>query len=100
MHVPAFLSQISSNREGDKSGFDATFSFYMTKGSSGNLVFGGYDLAKYTKSGSSESSIFWSSSEGSSKYWQVEVQDIKLGSTTLLGSPSNENSIYGKGKVG
>lgn len=33
---------------------------------------------------------------GSNRYWQVEVQDIKLGPGSLLGLTTNEDSIYGK----
>lgn len=37
------------------------FSFYLSKGagSTGNLKFAGYDLAKYAKSGSKDGDIVW-----------------------------------------
>lgn len=70
----------------------------MTKGDSGKLVFGGYDLSKYAKSGSTESNILWSNMDsGSTKYWQVEVQDVKMGSASLLGLTTGDDSMYGKG---
>jgi len=70
----------------------------MSKGDTGKLVFGGYDLSKYAKSGSTESSILWSNMDsGSTRYWQVEVQDVKLGPSSLLGLTTGEDSIYGKG---
>ena len=60
--VPSFISQ--NNK---------VFSFYFSKGSGsvGNLKFGGYDLGKYAKEGSTENDIIWNKLVEESEGWTI-----------------------------
>lgn len=49
------------------------FSFYFSKGSgsTGNLKFGGYNIEKYAKSGSTENDIIWNNLVEESEGWTI-----------------------------
>jgi len=51
-----FLSQVSTGKV-----IDPVFSFYLTKkeNAGSKITFGGYDLAKYSKTGLGEKDVAW-----------------------------------------
>ena len=67
--VPSFIGQ---NKK--------VFSFYFSKGSgsTGNLKFGGYNLEKYAKAGSSENDIIWNKLVEESEGWTIPFQGLRF----------------------
>jgi len=67
--VPSFIGQDNK-----------VFSFYFSKGSgsTGNLKFGGYDIAKYAKAGSSEQTIIWNNLVEESEGWTIPFQGLRF----------------------
>lgn len=51
------------------------FSVYLSpiKEEDGSITFGGYDVARYAKKGSTDADIFWSSTYDGERYWTVPM---------------------------
>ena len=64
------------------------FSFYLSKGdgSTGNLKFGGWDLNRFAKGGSTDQDIIWTNLVDESEGWTIPMNGVKFmnGSTVNI----------------
>ena len=64
---------------GGKDPMNPIFSIFLsnTPGKPGNIIFGGYDLASNTKSGTKDSDIFWANMAHAVDYfWSLPMKDV------------------------
>ena len=67
--IPSFVSQDNE-----------VFAFYFSKGSGsiGNLKFGGYDLGKYAKAGTTDADIIWTNLAQEAEGWTIPMGGIRF----------------------
>lgn len=77
----------------------AIFSIYLSQGQAGKVIFGGYDLEKYAKKGSTEQDIFWSSlpNHGKDKYWTVGMKQVDFGKSRITPEDSSRRVVLDTG---
>ena len=78
---------------------DAIFSISLSSTGDGKVLFGGYDIESYAKSGAKESDIFWSSlpQTGDSNYWTVKSPQINIGKYEITSKTSERRVILDSG---
>ena len=77
----------------------AIFSIYLQQGHAGKVIFGGYDLQKYAKKGSSEQDVFWSSlpNQGKDKYWTIGMKQVDFGKSRITPEDSSRRVVLDTG---
>ena len=83
--VAGFIAQLKADAKYNEN-FQSLFSIYLSNDEQvkGNIMFGGYDLAKYAKQGSTDKDIFWLDQSRNEQYWAVNNKDVSLGETKLV----------------
>lgn len=82
--VAGFVAQLKKNKFFNDN-FDSVFSIYLSnrEAESGNIIFGGYDLAKFAKSGASDKDIIWTDQSANEAYWAVNTKNVMFGKHSL-----------------
>jgi hypothetical protein len=65
---------------------DPQFSIYLSNDeeSPGSMSFGGYDLSKFAKKGSSDSNIDWVATAGNEAYWTMNSAGVSVGGDSII----------------
>jgi hypothetical protein len=74
--IKAFVQQVTDiNRFSTSDQLKPQFSVYLSpvKEEDGSITFGGYDVARYAKKGSTDADIFWSSTYDGERYWTIPM---------------------------
>lgn len=91
--MPAFVEQIADlGGVGGKNFIKPMFSMFLSNkpDQPGKITFGGYDLAKYAKSGSEEKDIFWSDlAHARTYFWTVKMGPLAFADGKKLDVGSN-----------
>lgn len=82
--IPGFVQQMKKSSQYQEE-FDPMFSIYLsnTEAEKGKITFGGYNLAKYGKEGTSDKDIFWSDLAANENYWSINTKGVNFGQKSL-----------------
>jgi len=72
----------------------------LSANSDGKVVFGGYDIEKYAKSGSSDKDVFWSSlpqGRYETNYWTLKMPHINIGKYNITSDTSSRRMVLDSG---
>lgn len=83
-NVAGFVAQLRLSKKYNDS-FKEQFSIYLSNDfkSKGKITFGGYNLEKYAKKGSTEKDIFWADQARNEQYWAINNKGVTFGKTSL-----------------
>lgn len=83
-NVAGFVAQLRNSKKYNDQ-FKEMFSIYLSNDfeSKGKITFGGYDLDKYAKKGSTEKDIFWADQARNEQYWAINNKDVTFGKKKL-----------------
>lgn len=83
-NVAGFVAQLRNSKKYNDQ-FKEQFSIYLSNDfkSKGKITFGGYDLAKYAKKGSTEKDIFWADQARNEQYWAINNKAVTFGEKKL-----------------
>jgi len=82
--VPGFIAQMKSSVK-FKENYAGQFSIYLSNdiNEKGKVIFGGYNIEKYAKKGSSEKDIFWANQARNEEYWAINNKQVNMGDKIL-----------------
>lgn len=91
--MPAFVEQMGDlGGVGGQNTVTPIFSIYLSNAESakGKIIFGGYDVAQYAKSGLTEKDIYWANQAHKTDYfWTLNMGQISFGDGTKFTTDSN-----------
>jgi len=90
--MPAFVEQMGDlGGVGGENSVRPMFSIYLSNAESakGKIIFGGYDIAQYAKSGLTEKDIYWANQAHKTDYfWTLNMGQIAFGDGTKFTTES------------